>query len=711
MLVSWEWLGQYVKLTTTPDDLAQRFAMVGLNHESTNEVDGDPVIDLEITSNRGDCLGHIGIAREASVLLNQPLTVPKPSIPAAKIADESMSSCFAIENRFPEGCPRYVGRIIRGVKVGPSPAWLKQRLHAIGINSVNNVVDVTNFVMFECGQPLHAFDLAKLRGNRIIIRRAEANEKFTAIDHRAYQLDAETVVIADAERAVAIGGVMGGVDSEVTDATVDLLIESAAFTPLAIRRTARKLRLHSPSSYRFERRVDPAGLQWAADRCCELIIDLAGGKCSPDSIDTLSLLNNSFGKGVGGEVPHSCAEASITLRQSKISSVLGIEIPWEQSIEILRSLGCEVSPLAANSTSGNGDNATIANDRRVAITTPSFRSDLTREIDLIEEIARVYGYDRIPENASVPTFISSKRPKDVLLDRVRAVATSAGLDEALTPSVVGKSASELMSPWLSIPALQTQVPLLEGTTYLRRTLIPSLLQAYQLNQSQQQRDAALFETATVFLPSDKPNALPGEQFTLGWVAPGDPRRMVGMLEEIIARVAGPNHVASLNPSTKDFEAPYIQNATGLWLSISGKPLAWYGALSRSFRDSLKIDAELSIGEINLDQLLTHLQLVPKLTPVIPYPVIQRDLNFVLDEAIRWQLLSETILSAGGSLVTECRYCETYRDAKKDGPGLKRVLLSLFLQSPDRTLTGEAADEVVSNVVKAAESKLSAKLLV
>lgn len=684
MLVSWEWLGQYVKLTATPDDLAQRFAMVGLNHESTTEVDGDPVIDLEITSNRGDCLGHIGIAREASVLLNQALVIPTPIIPPANLSSENTAGGFAIENRFVEGCPRYLGRIIKGVKVGPSPAWLKKRLQAVGINSVNNVVDVTNFVMFECGQPLHAFDMAKLRGNKIIVRRAEAKEKFVAIDHKTYELDPETVVIADAERAVAIGGVMGGVDSEVSDSTVDLLIEAAAFTPLAIRRTARRLRLHSPASYRFERRVDPAGLQWAADRCCQLIVEIAGGKCSPDTVDT------------AGNPPPS---ASILIRKNKVASVLGIEVPWEQSVDILRSLGCVATPATASD-----------GDRAVSITPPSFRSDLTREIDLIEEIARVYGYDRIPEDAMVPTFISSKRPKDVLLERVRAVATSAGLDEALTPSVVNKAASEAASPWTQVAALQTQVPLLEGTTYLRRSLVPSLLQVYLINQSQQQRDAALFETATLYLPSDKPGALPTEQFTLGWVAPSDPRAMTGMLEEMLVRVAGQQQVAKLDRKLSDFNAPYLQDGTGVWLSINDKPLAWYGRVSRSTRDAMKLESELSIGEIDLDLLLTHLQLVPHLTPIVPYPAIQRDLNLIVDEAVRWKQLSEIVVQAAGPMLADCRYCETYRDPKKDGQGLKRVLFSMFLQSPDRTLTGEFADEVVKQVLTATEEKLGAKLL-
>jgi phenylalanyl-tRNA synthetase beta chain len=219
MLVSWEWLSEYVNLTASHEEMANRWALTGLNHESTEMVEDVPVIDLEITSNRGDCLGHVGIAREASVLLKQDLKIPQPQLKESSVP---VSSMLSIENQFPGGCPRYTARIIRGVKVGPSPEWMKKRLRAIGCNSINNVVDATNYVMFECGQPLHAFDLAHIRGRKIIVRPAHPKEEFLAIDHKTYVLDPSMVVIADAERAVALGGVMGGVDSEVNEQTVDV---------------------------------------------------------------------------------------------------------------------------------------------------------------------------------------------------------------------------------------------------------------------------------------------------------------------------------------------------------------------------------------------------------------------------------------------------------------------------------------------------------
>jgi len=287
MLISWEWLSDYIKLDESIDKVVDRWALSGLNHESTHEVEGDSVIDLEVTSNRADCLGHIGIAREASVLYSVPLQVPNPVLKTSK---ESVHEVLKVENRFTEACPRYTARVIRGVKIGPSPEWFAKRLRALGIRPINNVVDATNYVMMECGQPLHAFDLARVGSGQIIIRPATDKEDFQAIDHRSYVLDSQMVVIADDKRPLALGGVMGGVDSEVTESTVDLLIEAASFVPMGIRRTARKLKLHSPSSHRFERHIDPNGLDWASLRCCHWILEFAGGQLLDGLIENLSHL-------------------------------------------------------------------------------------------------------------------------------------------------------------------------------------------------------------------------------------------------------------------------------------------------------------------------------------------------------------------------------------------------------------------------------------
>ncbi len=675
MLVSWDWLSDYVKIDHPLEEVVTRWAMSGLNHEGTEIVEGVPVIDLEVTSNRADCLGHLGVAREASVLYQLPFHLPDPQ---PEVIAERAQSRVQVENQFLEACPRYMARIIRGVKIGPSPEWLARRLRAIGINPVNNVVDATNYVMMECGQPLHAFDLAKVRGGKIIVRPALDKEVFVAIDHRTYSLDPGMVVIADAERALALGGVMGGVDSEVSDTTCDLLIESATFTPMSIRRAARKLKLHSPSSHRFERRIDPNQVDWASRRCCELILKTAGGVLLDGCVDT---------------APEPVQLAECTLRASQIVRVLGIDIPWKESLDILERLGCQVLPEAG--------------DQSARVIAPSFRQDLTREIDLIEEIARVYGYHRIPEDAVVPMVASMRRPEDTILATVRSVATAAGFDEALNPSLIGKSIIDRISPWTADDALTTMVPLLEGASVLRRSLVPSLIAARLHNQSQSNRDVRLFETAKIYLPHG--SGLPHEQVTLGLIAESEIRVVRGVFEEILHRAWG-DSIGDLAWSESQVSWEFLESGTGITWSVGGHMLGWMGSLSKSIAQSIKLEGPTAIGELSFDLLLQHARLVPKVRGVIPYPAIQRDLNLIVDEALQWQSLRQTIDASAGPLCVDVVFREIYRDAQRDGANKKRMLLSLILQSPRETLKSEQADEVVAKVLSACREQHSAQLL-
>lgn len=675
MLVSWEWLSDYVDLTVGHEEMATRWALTGLNHESTELVEGVPVIDLEVTSNRGDCLGHIGIAREAAVLLSQTLRIPQP---APTESGRDVADQLQISNRYVDGCPRYIGRLIRGVKVGPSPEWLQKRLRAIGVKSINNVVDATNYVMFECGQPLHAFDFSQIRGGQIIIRRAEPKESFVAIDHKTYQLDPDMVVIADSERAVALGGVMGGVDSEVTDQTVDVLLEAADFIPLAIRRTARKLKLHSPASHRYERRVDSQQLDWASKRCCELILKIAGGELQKGMVDT-------------GEKPFAAPE--INLRADRIIKVLGIEVPWSTTLDILKRLGCSVIDGGANGSA--------------TVLPPSYRMDLTREIDLIEEVARIYGYDKIPEDAVVPMVASARRPKDTMMQTVRNVCCGFGFSETMTPSLIGKTPASSISPWSDIAPLSTMVPLLEGASQLRRSLVPSLLASRLHNQQQSNKDVHLFETSNVYLPVA--SGLPREQFHLGALGGEDLREIVGLFEEVVSRVCGAD-LLEKEIQKEVVSWPFLQPESGVQWTLDGHVLAWAGVVSRSIVDGMKLDASMGVGELNLDRLLTRAREVPRLQGIVPFPIVDRDLNLIVDESLRWLELEQAVKSAAGPLCVGIAFQEIYRDTKKDGEGKKRMLFSLQLQSATETLTSQQADEVIQRVVGRCKEQFGATLL-
>ncbi|HEY2827288.1 MAG TPA: phenylalanine--tRNA ligase subunit beta, partial [Pirellulales bacterium] len=321
MIVSWDWLKQYVPLSLAPEEFERRLMLAGLNHEETKTIGNDLAIDLEVTSNRPDCLGHIGIAREAAVVFDLPLTLPDPKPPQGKA---SVAELTKVTLECPELCYRYTARVIRGVKVQTSPKWLVDRLATLGIAPINNVVDVTNYVLMECGQPLHAFDFQKLDGREIVVRQARKGERLEAINHKTYELEPGMCVIADRSRAVGLGGVMGGADTEVTSATKDILMEAAEFDPLSIRNTARKLALHSDSSYRFERGLDPEGVDWASRRACELILQMAGGELATGVID------------VGQKPPQ---REPIVLRLAQLKRILGIEIDVSEVRRILTALG------------------------------------------------------------------------------------------------------------------------------------------------------------------------------------------------------------------------------------------------------------------------------------------------------------------------------------------------------------------------------------
>src|SRR5262245_23493256 len=541
MIVSWNWLKQYVPLEVPVEEFERRLMLAGLNHEETKQVGDDLAIDLEVTSNRPDCLGHIGIAREAAVVFREPLNIPDPRPPcgAAKASELTKVTLSC-----PDLCYRYTARVIRGVKVKPSPKWLVDRLATIGIGAINNVADITDYVLMECGQPLHAFDFQKLDGREIIVREARKGERLEAINHKTYDLEPGMCVIADRTRPVALGGVMGGAATEVTPSTVDVLIEAAEFDPLSIRNTARKLALHSDSSYRFERGLDPEGVDWASRRCCELILQEAGGELVSGVIDV-------------GRRP--LERKPILLRLSQLKRILGIEIDPAEVRRILTSLGNHLPEITYQ---------TPGHDKIMCIP-PSWRDDLVREIDLVEEIARIHGYDAIPEDVNVPMAASHRSDRDRVLTKVREVLVAAGVSEAMTISLQEPSSADAFSPWTSELPLVSSTPVLRRADQLRRSLIPSLFDARRNNEAVGNSDVQLFEIARVYLP--KPGSLPKEDLMLAIISARDFFEVKGILEAIVAR---------LNPTTSievhDFRHDLFDPGRACELQIAGERLGYLG---------------------------------------------------------------------------------------------------------------------------------------
>ncbi|MGE3314156.1 MAG: phenylalanine--tRNA ligase subunit beta [Planctomycetaceae bacterium] len=673
MIVSWKWLGEYVALKEPVEQIAARLTMAGLNLESISKVGDDSAVDLEVTSNRPDCLGHIGIAREVSVLTGAPLKVAEAQPPVSK---DPTSAATSVEIESLDLCPQYIARVIRGVKVGPSPAWLVERLTTIGITPINNVVDVTNYVLMECGQPLHAFDFDKLHGKRIVVRLARKGEKIEAINQRTFELEPEMCIIADADHPVAIAGVMGGRETEISDATTNVLIETANFASLSIRSTARKLSLHSDSSYRFERSVDATRLDWASRRCCELILQIAGGE----------LLDGSVFAGT----PPVDERPPIVLRFAQISRILGIDVPRDRAISILQSLGCELRGKAG--------------DDRCEFIAPSWRRDLTREVDLIEEVARVHGYDKIPQNVAVPLQLSSRTRRDRVTGRIRELLTGAGYYEAVTLSFISKDLAELFHPHSNRPSLQVDHSSRRHENLLRQSIIPSLLVSRRENERHGTFDAQLFEIARVYL-----EAAPGEPeekvepTMIGMVSGKSFVEVKGTIESLVARL-NPKSTVTVESS----DLPQFVPGRGARLLVDGKLLGWIGELDRSVSDRLDLRDSVTVAELELSALDAASDLIAEFSPLPQFPAVERDLNFILDEGVLWKDLESVVRSAAGPHLQTVGFGGQYR-GQQIGADRKSYVVTVSYRAADRTLTNDEVEQAQSAVIKACTEKLGAAL--
>lgn len=671
MIVSWNWLKEYVRLDMSVDALTERLMMAGLNLEQVADVQGDMAIDLEVTSNRPDCLCHLGVAREVGVLFDREYTLP-PAVPPE--TGPPVASVTSVDNQCPDLCPQYTARVIQQVKVGPSPAWMQRRLTTLGIRPINNIVDITNYVLMECGQPLHAFDFDKLNGRKIIVRRGVNGEQITAIDQRHYELSSQMCLIADAARPVAIAGVMGGFETEISPQTTRVLIEVAEFTPRSVRATARKLHLFSDSSYRFERGIDRDNLDWAGRRCAQLILELAGGALCQ-------------GVARAGSAP-AATPSPVVLRLSQLPRILGIDIPSVEVERILTKLGMEPVPGAAAGTC-----------RFVA---PHWRRDLEREIDLIEEVARVHGYDRIPENVPVPLALSQTTRYDRLCQKLSDTLIAAGFFEAVTLSFIGDAELDLFRPWTDSTPLRVEHTSRQRENILRQSLIPSLLACRRQNERHRNLNAQLFEIARVYLAAepDHPEAQPR---VLGFVSGKSFGEMKGLVELLVDSA---NHCARL--SAKPAALATCLPGRACELLLEGKRLGWLGEISDEVQKQLDLQDPVTVAEIDLGVLEPIADFEPTYQPVPEYPAIERDLNFLLDEPVTWQELQETIRSAAGPLLESVAFESQYR-GQQIPANKKSYVARLHYRAPDRTLTDGEVDAEQKKVVAACGAKLSATL--
>ncbi len=637
----------------------------------------DATLELKLTPNRPDCLGLRGLASEVATLFGAERKSSTVPVVPATIADT-----FPVRLDAPADCPRYCGRVIRGVDPkAPSPLWMTERLRRSGLRSISAIVDCTNYVMLELGQALHAFDLGKLSGG-IVVRRGHAGEKLNLLDGRTVEVDGEFVVIADANGGVALGGVMGGLETKVTDDTVDLFIEAAHFTPASIIGRARRLGMHTDASHRFERGVDPESPRLAIERITALLLALVGGQAGP--------------------LVEACEPAQlpvrkpVRLRSARASRVLGIDLADERIEEILRGLDMQVSRI--------GD--------AWEVTPPSRRFDVEIEEDLIEELARIHGYDRIPvapPRGQLRAISDTESAVDA--ERIRATLAGRGYAEAINFSFVG---TELLTTWkLDQDIVALANPLSADIAVMRTALLPGLVEAVKRNQARQQQRVRLFETGKVF--SARPGSAPLETLRIAGVLTGgavaeqwgERSRGLDFFDlkgdvEVLLGLRGTGARVEFAAS----KAPWLHPGRSAEVRVDGAVIGQLGALHPRLAAALDTASDTLVFELDLIPL--QARQVPKATGVSAYPSVRRDIAVVISNAVSYAAVAQVIEAAGGAILRRVVLFDEYR-----GQGLaadsRSLAIGLILQDDSRTLTDAEVDAAVNAALAALKLQFGAVL--
>lgn len=642
----------------------------------------DVVLELEITPNRPDCLSMIGVAREISVVTGNPLGLPEVNVHEGLIDIHDLTS---VTIEAVDLCPRYAARVIQGVKIAPSPAWLQRRLEAVGVGTINNIVDITNYVLMEYGHPLHAFDYHQLGENRIVVRRAKPGEKLKTIDAEERELTPDMLVIADAENPVALAGVMGGFDSEITDQTVDVLLESAYFDPPSIRKTSKALGMHTEASHRFERGADPEGVIPSINRAAQLIAEIAGGEVCSGIVDVYLGEREAI---------------NIKLRPERVNFVLGTEIGEDEMRDILTRLGFTVSDT-------------------FEVTVPTFRPDVNQEIDLVEEIVRVYGFDNIPTTlprGDIP--IPKVDPKENLREHVKTYLLQCGMMEAMNyafyhPDVFDRIRLESTDPLRQ--AVQIANPLTEDQSIMRTTLLPSLLANAQRNRNHQINDVQFFECSKVFIPNGT-NEYPNEPErvagiiagNLGAGIYGDPLHpadffdIKGVVEGMLNRCGISDYIIAHT------EHPAFHPGRRAEIRIEDKSLCVFGEVHPEVLENYDLTHKAYLFELDFEKLVGVFEPTKQFEPIPIYPSVNRDLAIVLDAETPASRPTEIIKSAGGELVSGLHLFDVYT-GEQVPQGKKSLAFAIEYRSTTETLTDEIVDRVHGRILEQLERELGATL--
>ena len=675
MRVPFEWLKELVAITATAEEVAERLTMIGFEVEGIEQVDSDTIFEVNVTPNRPDCLSIIGIAREVSAAFNIPLKIPRHDI-----TGDLPNPNFSVEILNPELCNRYVGRVIKDVVISESSDWIKKRLEKCGIRSVNNVVDITNFVLLEYGHPLHAFDADTIHGRKIRVATPDTiskkKAKIKTIDGVEREIPGDSLLIWDADEPIAIAGVMGGLETEVSDATKNIFLESAYFDPLSVRRTSKRLNLTSESSYRFERGTDIEFLEKALNRAAFLIQEIAGGTIH-EIVD---------------EYPVKYKSEGIQIRYEKINSILGTGISKKEMLEIMKRLG-----IAAED---KGD--------LFIVYPPSFRRDVKRESDVAEEISRLYGYNRIP--VRVPRSPLSSTRSDKRMEKVACIREGmrkSGFTEVINYSFMSPSSLDM----INIPegdrkrnALAIRNPLRKEESLLRTTLAPSLIENLTFNLDRGIKDIQFFEVSKVF--EDDGDELPLEELRLGGIFYREKVPSLwkedthgffitkGVLESLFEELKIKEY--SFVPSSE----PFLNKGQASDVHITDSPAGYIGVLAPDIieRLDLKKKIEVVLFELNLNPILSSIPDSIQYSPIPKYPSVERDIAIVVDEAIPASEITEVIKAFPSELIEEVSIFDYYKGGNIPS-GKKSIAFSILYRSKERTLTDEEVEKLHSSLVE------------
>jgi phenylalanyl-tRNA synthetase beta chain len=666
MRVSLNWLRDYVKIEKSAEEIGEMLSDRGFPVEEIVHLGSDTMLNVEVTSNRGDCLSHIGVAREIAAATGQQLRLPQIKL---NESGKKAADFVSVEIENPSLCGRYAARIIEGVKVGPTPGWMKDRLETIGIRSVNNIVDATNYAMMELGQPSHAFDYNKLQGGKIIVRNARNGETLISIDGTKCQLKENMLMIADANRAVAIAGVMGGLDSEISDSTTTVMLEAAHFAPLSVRTTARTLTIGSEASFRFERNVDIASADWASQRTAQLIVEVAGGSIACGMVDAYPAV-------------HQQKKAS--MRLSRMKALLGIDIDANKVMGIFDSLG--FSP--------------VNNGQTIDCTIPSWRNDIYREVDLIEEVIRSYGYNKIHTEKKLNIEIAKIDPVQKFKVQMRSYLGAAGFYETISVTFTDKNMADPFNPAKDPQYAAVKDVSRKNANLLRPSLVGSLMLVFKSNYNAGNSSCRIYELADTFVKTDSQQL--DEKMKLAMLCDCDFRLLKGTIEGLIYSI---NKNAKIDFQPCDFK--WAKAAASV--NVAGTNLGYIGVVSDDTCSKIDLKSvEPIIAELDFAALMSLQSGPVEVKPLPKFPSITRDLSIIVDNNVAWEQIETAVNKTKCPILEKVSFVDIYK-GKPIPKDKKSVTLSLRFRDEDGTLTHQKVDEIESLIVSSLADTTGAEL--